>query len=57
MQNNIKEIITECCYSKLFSALRIGPAFIKLFGFDLVIYEDSVEFALEKCKLIKDNTL
>lgn len=34
--------IVEFCFYKLFSVLKIGPFISKLFGFDLIVFQDTV---------------
>lgn len=48
----IRLTILEYCFYKLFSILRIGPKVYDIFGFNLIIYDDSIEFAVEECKEI-----
>ena len=45
----IKKAIEEYCLYQISSALQIGPKITQLFGFDLIIYENCVEFTMEKC--------
>lgn len=42
-------IIIEYCYSKLSSALKIGPLIYDLFGFDLIVSKRYAEFGMEIC--------
>ena len=49
LNKNFDEIIKEYFCSKIASAIGIGPAMEKIFGYDLLWFDDSLEFALEKC--------
>lgn len=45
----LRKSIREYCVSKICSALRCSPKTLTPFGFDLLVYSDCVEFAIEKC--------
>lgn len=45
----LKKIVVEYCYSKLSSALKIGPLIYDLFGFDLIVSKEYIEFGMEIC--------
>ena len=45
----VRVILQEIFFAKIASALGIGPSFHPLFGYDCVIFEDGVEFFMEKC--------
>jgi len=40
-------MLKEFFIAKIASALKIGPTIKKWVGFDLIFYEDCVEFAME----------
>ena len=40
----------ELFFAKLFSELEIGPRFYALYGYDCIIFDDGVEFIMEKCQ-------
>jgi len=42
-------VINEYCLLKIASAVTAGPRHITPFGFDLVIYDNCIEFAMEYC--------
>jgi hypothetical protein len=42
-------MIIEVAIGKLCSALGIGPALETTIPFDLIVYEDGVQFHLERC--------
>ena len=39
---------------KLFAALELGPLAIRVFGFDMIISEDSIYFSMEKGTSLND---
>lgn len=45
----LTKIIIEYCIAKLCSILKIGPCMKLMFGFDLIIYDHYVEYAMEYC--------
>ena len=42
----IGRVILEYCLTKISSILECGPVVSSNFGFDIIIYENAVEFAL-----------
>lgn len=48
-KKKLKLIIIEYCYSKLSSALKVGPLIYDLFGFDLIVSKSDAEFGMEIC--------
>ncbi len=48
-QKKLSNAIIEYCMYKLCSALKIGPHTPAYFGFDLLIFNSTVEFSMEKC--------
>ena len=52
----VSEVIVECAFAKLCAALGIGvPVGSPDHPFDLVCYEDCIEFFMEKCTPLKAN--
>jgi serine/threonine protein kinase len=50
------QAIKEWFLLKIVSALEIGPKMEPYFGFDILMYRDCVEFAMEKCELFEQNS-
>ena len=46
----IKSVIKEVCILKIAHLLGVGPKTTDLFGFDIVVYNNCAEFAMEYCK-------
>ena len=46
----LMKFLTEVFFAKLFSELEIGPKFYPLYGYDCIIFDDGVEFIMEKCQ-------
>ena len=46
LSNVIGRVIHEYCLTKISSILECGPVVSSNFGFDIIIYENAVEFAL-----------
>ena len=40
----------EFFFFKIASVLKVGPKIENIFGFDLICYDDSIEFAMEFCQ-------
>jgi serine/threonine protein kinase len=52
--SEVKEVVIECAFAKLCSALGIGvPIGSPDHPYDLVCYEDCIEFFMEKCTPLK----
>ena len=49
ISDSIYRQVEDYCFSKILSCLGVGPKVETFMGFDLVIYEDSIEFLMEKC--------
>ena len=50
----VKEVVKECAFAKLCAALGVGvPVGSPDHPFDLVCYEDCMEFFMEKCRPVK----
>lgn len=47
--NEINEIVQECAFNKICAALKIGAQPPAVNSFDLVCYEDAIQFSMEKC--------
>ena len=47
---NLNVVFREIFFTKMASALKIGPTFYPLFGYDCIIFEDGIEFVMEKCE-------
>lgn len=45
----IMSSIKEYCILKICYELECGPKVHNYFGFDLLIYQDSIQFAMEQC--------
>lgn len=43
--------IKEYCLLKIASILGVGPKLNNMFGFDLVVYDECIEFCMEECTL------
>ena len=55
--SEVKEVVMECAFAKLCAALGVGvPVGSPDHPFDLVCYEDCIEFFMEKCIPVKDIT-
>lgn len=52
-EKSLRNSIIEFSFVKLFSALKIGPVVHKIFGFDMLIFQDTVEFCMELCQPIE----
>jgi hypothetical protein len=52
----IRSAVQEYSITKLSSLLECGPAVGKYIGFDLIIFDNSVEFAMEECQPIEKIT-
>ena len=50
LNSTIDEVIKEICFYKIASLLEIGPSYQKIFGFDVLLLDDSIEFAMEMCE-------
>ena len=50
LNSSIDEILREICFYKIASLLEIGPAYRQIFGFDILLFDDSIEFAMEMCE-------
>ena len=48
--SNLNYVLREIIFTKMASALKIGPTFYPLSGYDCIIYEDGIEFVMEKCE-------
>ena len=47
--NVLEEVIWEVAVSKLAAALKIGPEIITDIPFDVISYQDTYQFHMEKC--------
>lgn len=47
-QSQLKRVINECCLSKIAAAVQCGPR-MPYNTFDIMIYEDCIEFETEVC--------
>lgn len=45
----ISKGVKEYCLMKIATALDSSPKVCNYFGFDLIVYSDCVQFAMEKC--------
>ena len=46
------EAIKECCITKVCGVFEIGPRPVQPMGFDLITYNDCIDFCMEKCENI-----
>lgn len=53
MQRGLADAIKQYCLTKLCSVLEIGPKILDCFGFDILIFQQTAEFAIEFCDPIK----
>jgi hypothetical protein len=51
----IRKAIKEYCIYKICSLLQIGPQVIFTDVYDLVCYNDGIEFQMELCKVVEFN--
>ena len=49
LNHQIDEVIREFTFFKIASALGIGPCIENIFGYDIICYNDRIEFAMEHC--------
>lgn len=42
--------LREAFCAKVASALQIGPKFCNIFGYDVLIFDDGLQFAMEMCE-------
>ena len=42
--------LKEAFLAKMASALQIGPKFCNIFGYDVLIFNDGLQFAMEMCE-------
>ena len=45
----LQKIIKEYCIGKICSALECGPFIGNILGFDLIVFNNRIEFAMEQC--------
>ena len=45
-EETIRKAIEEYCLYQIASSLEIGPKMKKLFGFDIIVYSDYIEFSM-----------
>ena len=50
----IEEVLRELIFYKIASILRFGPYLEKVLGYDIICYNDSIEFAMELCDDVKE---
>ena len=50
----IDEVLRELIFYKIASILRFGPYLEKVLGYDIICYNDSIEFAMELCDDVKE---
>jgi hypothetical protein len=41
--------LREVFIAKIASTLKIGPKFAQVFGYDVIIFKESIQFVMEKC--------
>ena len=49
MDEAIDDIIREYIFYKIASILEVGPALRAVFGYDILCFDDRIEFAIEYC--------
>jgi serine/threonine protein kinase len=47
-------VVKEFCIFKICDLLGSGPSVPSAFGFDIIAYNNSIEFAMEKCQPLTD---
>ena len=52
-----RQAIKEYCLTLIASHLEIGPKVERILGYDIAIYEDCIEFAMEFCMHLKQQHL
>ena len=50
--DQMQAVIKEYCIGKISSAIECGPFMKKYFGFDIAVFNNRIEFAMEKCEAI-----
>jgi serine/threonine protein kinase len=50
--SEIQDVLIEYAFNKICAALRIGPQVKPELNFDVVCYEDAIQFYMEKCEPI-----
>lgn len=50
LSSTFRNAISEFFILKIASALQVGPFIHSPFGFDLIIYRNCIEFAMEFCR-------
>jgi hypothetical protein len=48
--NDIISVVKECAFNKVCAALGIGPQLPTATGFDLICYDNAIQFSMEKCE-------
>ena len=46
---SMQKIIKEYCIGKISSALECGPFIGNILGFDMIVFNNRIEFAMEQC--------
>lgn len=50
---HFSSVLTEYCLLKIASALEAGPNMTDIYGFDIMVFEDCIEFGMELCEDIE----
>ena len=50
LNQKIDAVLREYTLSKIASVLRFGPKMEKIFGYDILSFNDGIEFAMEMCQ-------
>jgi serine/threonine protein kinase len=56
-REEIEDMVREVAISKLCSMFEIGPAVETSIPFDIVVYDDAMQFHLEKCESVSNSLL
>jgi serine/threonine protein kinase len=49
------DVMKELFILRVASALRIGPRFDNIYGFDIILYRNAIEFSMEFCDSPREN--
>ena len=49
-QKQLYEVIKECCITKVCGVFQIGPRPVQPMGFDIITYDNCMDFCMEKCQ-------
>lgn len=49
-KNTVDVGLQEVGLAKLASILKVGPKFVNIFGYDAIIFQSDLQFAMEMCE-------